>query len=177
MALVQSSFTALILMYSSNFGIKCTKEELEDYVFFWRGIGYLLGIKDEFNICSGNYDETYRVCKEIGYEIVYRSLLKPAPKYETLSTACINGVNLIHKFQMFTRESIIAFGLRFTGLSIPSFTLSWTDELRVWCFKCTIFLIRYMPGFERLTNYMVMRLYRRILSTRYKELSSENATF
>jgi len=177
MALVQAGFMASVVMYPSNFGIKCTKEELEDYVFLWRGIGYLLGIKDQFNICSGNYKETYRLCKEIEYEIVYRGLLKPPAEYDTLSTAYINGVNLLHKFQMFTRESIIAFGLRFTGLYIPSLKLSWTDELRVWCFKCTIFLIRYMPGFERLTNYMVMRLYRRILSTRYKELSSENATF
>src|SRR6218665_2937729 len=64
MALVQAEFMASVLMYPSNFGIKCTKEELEDSVFFWRGIGYLLGIKDQFNICSGNYKETYRLCKE-----------------------------------------------------------------------------------------------------------------
>src|SRR6218665_4155899 len=117
MALVQSSFTALILMYSSNFGIKCTKEELEDYVFFWRGIGYLLGIKDEFNICSGNYDETYRLCKEIEYEIVYRGLLEPPAEFETVKiNAYINAVNFFSRFRLFSKESVIAFTLDHMGL-------------------------------------------------------------
>ena len=169
MAIVQAGFMAAIVTYPSNFGIKCTKEELEDYVFFWRGIGYLLGIKDEFNICSRNYDETYRLCKQIEYEIVYRGLLEPPAEFETLSNAYINGVNLLSRFRLFSRESVIAFALDHMGLSLPSLKLSWGDKLRVQIFRLYTVLIRWTPGFERTLNFFHFIAFRKTLCLVEKE--------
>ena len=58
MALVQSGFFGGIILHPDAFGVHCTDADLDDYVHFWRGIGYLLGIDDRFNLCSGGLEST-----------------------------------------------------------------------------------------------------------------------
>lgn len=176
MTLVQSGFMAVGAMYPSSFGIKCTKEELGDHVFCWRGIGYLLGIKDEYNLCSGNYNEFHRVGKEIEYEIIYRGLLEPPTEFETLADAYVNGINSYFKVKLFTKESIISFTTGSMRLPMPNLKLTWTDSLRCIFYKLVFFSIRWVPGFERLLNCLVMSLFKKILAKEAVELAREKDT-
>jgi len=103
MALVQAGFMAVIIMYPIEFGVKCTVKELKDYIFFWRGVGYLLGIDDAYNICSGDYLETYAVCKEIEVDVFLPGLHQPTEKFALMADAYIDGVNLIMHMQLATK--------------------------------------------------------------------------
>ncbi|KAK2144831.1 hypothetical protein LSH36_726g01021 [Paralvinella palmiformis] len=87
MALVQSGFFAAVIMYPKRFGIRCSRKELEDYIFFWRGIGYLLGVSDEYNLCNGTLDEVYSVCKEIERIVLIPSLMEPPADFEMMANA------------------------------------------------------------------------------------------
>jgi hypothetical protein len=51
MSLVQSGFMGLIVMYPEKLGIRCTPSDLSDYCYFWYGLGHLLGINHENNMC------------------------------------------------------------------------------------------------------------------------------
>jgi hypothetical protein len=174
MALVQFGFVCLVGTYPSSFGIKHTQQESEDYVFFWRGIGYLLGVKDEFNICSENYNDFYRLVKELEKEIVYPGIRDPPSEFETLSNAYIDSVNSLLKFKLFTKEAIIGFTFRIMGLSLPNLKLSWTDLLRILLLRVVFFSIRWVPGFERLCNHLAMWLFWIVLLTQLKEFAREN---
>jgi hypothetical protein len=39
-------------------GVKRRKEDMEAFVHFWRVMGFMLGIKDEYNICTDSLDTT-----------------------------------------------------------------------------------------------------------------------
>lgn len=64
MALTQWAFIGLVILYPKQCGLHpATKDELEDLNYFWRVIGHVMGIEDRFNLCDGNYDETYALHK------------------------------------------------------------------------------------------------------------------
>lgn len=53
MALTQFAFCGLIILYPNHFGFfPKSDEDLICILHFWRCTGYLLGIKDEYNICD-----------------------------------------------------------------------------------------------------------------------------
>lgn len=47
MAVVHTGFFAAILLYPAHFGVRASRPELDDWVFFWRVVGYLFGIDDK----------------------------------------------------------------------------------------------------------------------------------
>ncbi|XP_057339880.1 uncharacterized protein LOC130677222 [Microplitis mediator] len=58
MAVVQGGFVCLVILYPQAIGIHgATDEQLDDFCYVWRCIGYLLGIEDEFNFCRGSFDD------------------------------------------------------------------------------------------------------------------------
>jgi hypothetical protein len=52
MALVQSISITGVITDPDKYGIKCSKDEQEDYIHYWRGLGYLLGLEDKYNVCN-----------------------------------------------------------------------------------------------------------------------------
>lgn len=156
MALVQVGFFGLFVMYPSHFGINCTKEEISDYIFFWRGIGYLMGIQDEFNVAALEYDDVYSICKEVE-KMAYSGLVERPPDFEVLSNAYVKGANLVTTTKPFTREAIIQFSLGASGLESPNWLqCSWLDYFHITGYRFYTFLLRSLPGFESLLNWVHM---------------------
>ncbi|XP_034938174.1 uncharacterized protein [Chelonus insularis] len=58
MASTQCAFVCLMILYPEKFGVhdKC-EEDLEAFCHLWRGLGFLLGIEDEFNFCRGTLED------------------------------------------------------------------------------------------------------------------------
>ena len=73
MSLVQSGFVGFIIMFPWKIGLEDFKTNLEDFVYFWRWIGFFLGIDDENNICINGYEDASDISKQIMNEIVYPS--------------------------------------------------------------------------------------------------------
>ncbi len=52
MAMVQSAFFANFVTFPSRFGGRfCREQELLDLIYFWRVVGYYLGIPDKYVMC------------------------------------------------------------------------------------------------------------------------------
>ncbi|XP_066998727.2 uncharacterized protein [Anabrus simplex] len=55
MAVTQFGFVGLMVLYPSAFGAGgASEEDLEGFVHLWRCIGYMLGIEDRYNFCTGD---------------------------------------------------------------------------------------------------------------------------
>ncbi|XP_041351132.1 uncharacterized protein LOC121370097 [Gigantopelta aegis] len=104
MALVQSGFMGMITMYPESFGLEKNVSRLDDYIYFWRGIGHLLGVSDKNNICNDGYGKAYAVCKEIEHNIVIPALQNPPTDFFKMMNAVIDGLHLFTKYRLFTFE-------------------------------------------------------------------------
>ncbi|KAK6625786.1 hypothetical protein RUM43_006085 [Polyplax serrata] len=55
MSITQFGFVGLAVTYPKSFGIHlASDDDLEAFLHMWRGLGYMLGIKDEYNFCNGD---------------------------------------------------------------------------------------------------------------------------
>ena len=79
MALTQWAFIGILILYPKQCGLHpASKTELEELIYFWRVMGYLNGIEDRFNICVGNYEETYTLFRLI-WEEIYKPIVMANP--------------------------------------------------------------------------------------------------
>lgn len=178
MGIVQAGFMAVAVMYPEKFGIKTTTEELEDYIFFWRGIGYLLGIDDRYNVCGCvSYSETYSICKEIEQKVMLHGFLVDTPEmFLPMADAYITGSNipLGFGFKVHTKESVLLFSMEVIG-SECSYTRNATlrNRIRVFIYKSMCCAIRWLPGFEKLLNYCVRKMCRYSMNLVHKQMRLE----
>lgn len=61
----QFAFIGLIVLHPSQMGFSTEKEEIERLIYFWRVVGYMLGIDDQYNLCSGDYHTVRQACHTI----------------------------------------------------------------------------------------------------------------
>ncbi|XP_045165014.2 uncharacterized protein LOC123528961 [Mercenaria mercenaria] len=155
MGLVQSGFMGSIVMYPDKFGIRCSIDELDDYVYFWRWIGYLLGIKDQFNICIDGYERADAICHAIEQEILIPSLYNPPPQFYPMSEAFTSGFKF---YPVASVKSIIATGFRLVHLKCP-FSVSFADKLRVYFARGFLSFLFYFPSFTYYLNRTIERMY------------------
>ncbi|KAG8201805.1 hypothetical protein JTE90_027286 [Oedothorax gibbosus] len=132
MALTQFSFVGLIFLYPKHVGMHCSREDLECLIHFWRGIGYLLGMEDRYNLCNGNLDETLAVCRDIMEMELKPSVRNASKESSTKSRGIIKAVN---SFIMF---------------------LSWEAMARFWFEKMGLHCDFKMGTYEN-TGYWLMR--------------------
>ncbi|XP_054713465.1 uncharacterized protein LOC129222930 [Uloborus diversus] len=85
MALTQFAFVGLILSHPEHVGIRCSREDLECLIHFWRGVGYMLGVEDRYNLCNGGLDETVAICKNIMESELKPSLLQASKESSSMS--------------------------------------------------------------------------------------------
>lgn len=122
MMLVQSAFIVFPLLYTQQFGIKCSILDLDDYVYFWYGIGHLLGINAEYNICSRGMVQAIYLCKQIQENVIMPNLKNPCEDFYLMSNALVLGWNrylhgtlsvpfVIAFFQSLTNKKRKNFGL------------------------------------------------------------------
>lgn len=58
MVLTQFSFMGFFFISRKELNIQCSDEEMKNLCHFWRVLGHLHGITDEFNLCCESFDET-----------------------------------------------------------------------------------------------------------------------
>ena len=154
MALVQSGFMGMITMYPESFGIERNLSRLDDYVYFWRGIGHLLGISDKNNICNDGYDKAYEICKEIENDIVIPSLQNPPKDFPKMMNAVIDGLHLFTKYRIFTFEVIM---LWIADVYVLERKIGFYDYIRYYFLRSVFFCIRYCGLLRRIVNILILR--------------------
>ena len=141
MGVVLSGFMGGVIMYPRHGGIICSRKNLEDYVYFWYGIGHLLGIESEYNICSSGLDQALAFCKEIEQDIVYRNLKDPPPMYEEMAGHLLQAVTKGRSFTLLTIPVITALSIDL--MEQPQIQrLKPADTVRYYIWKVMLFCIR-----------------------------------
>lgn len=69
-----------------------TAEELENYNHHVRAIGYMLGIKDEFNLCGETFQETLGRIAAIKEDFIKPNVMNPTPEYMDYVRNAVDGM-------------------------------------------------------------------------------------
>lgn len=158
MSLVQCGFIGALVLYPSYFGIHCSEKELDDYIYFWYGVGYALGITDENNICKGGYNQAKKICKEIEEDILIPAMDNPPRQFWPIAQAFVDGMNLGVCFRLFSLEAFLAFS-RDIMLS-PRLSLSFGDYLRNLFLQLLVLSVKYVPGCRNIFNWFICKVFK-----------------
>ncbi|XP_023223792.1 uncharacterized protein LOC111625012 [Centruroides sculpturatus] len=77
MAMTQFAFVGLITLFPTKLAIDWNKEDTECFLHFWRCIGYLLGMEDQYNICKESYQNITSLFNEILEKEIKPNIKKP----------------------------------------------------------------------------------------------------
>lgn len=79
-------------------GIQYTKEDLDAYCHFWRVIGYMLGIKEEYNLCTDDSATTLPRVRAVRSQIYVDALSSPTKTFDKMSRAVVDGLWCFNPF-------------------------------------------------------------------------------
>ena len=159
MALTQAGFIGMIILHPRRCGIRCTESELDDFVYVWRWIGYLLGIQDDYNVCVGGYRQAYTICKAIEMEIILPSLANPPKDYEPMANAFLYGVELATKRRIvYKLKPIVALAFDASGSRIP-FELTLRERFSMLLGYLVDYAMMYVPGVTRVMNFAFEKIF------------------
>ena len=164
MALTQMGFFGTALLLQSKCGLRCSRQEMEDYIYLWRVIGCLLGIKDEYNAAAGNYAETYALVAEFSKNLVESAIYNPSPLFIKMVDTYCDGYNnvLLGGIPVMTRQSTLAHAYSAYGSKRPFNSLSVDDKLRFyWCHVFAFTMSRF-PGFAQLHNIALLKIQKHV---------------
>ncbi|XP_012526470.1 uncharacterized protein LOC105831111 [Monomorium pharaonis] len=123
----QFASMGLIVLYPEQFGIHdASNEDLEAFCHLWRGLGYLLGIEDQYNFCRGSLQDIRQRTKDFIEYWVKPNFRTVTPEWEHM-TMCLNeGVGYIahlNSYKVLLLRLCDIFGLNMPSL-YNSFSLS-----------------------------------------------------
>lgn len=98
MAFTQFAFVGLTVTYPKSFGIHhATDEDLEAFIHLWRGLGFLLGIKDKYNFCNGNLDTVRTRTKDFIDVVIKPAMRDVTAEWEYMTRCLVDGVEFYIK--------------------------------------------------------------------------------
>lgn len=93
MAITQFGFMGFTVLRHKRLGMNCSQEDLDAVVHMWRVLGYLLGIEDQYNLCTDSYEGTVARLNEMFYNVVTPVMYKPPENhFHTMSDAMLSGL-------------------------------------------------------------------------------------
>lgn len=167
MALTQYCFLGLILSYPNRMGAwRATKEDLEGFVHFWRGIGWLLGIEDKYNFCKGTAAETKALCKEVERFVIVPSLSRSSWDNEHMSFSLMDGINMM--VPGLSYPAMFRFLADTLGLSVPLFVrnTSLKHTVQYWVMRLLLHFAFWIPGVVYFFN-LLLKLSLRIVQEKH----------
>ena len=159
-------------MYPKEMGFSSRTEDLDRLIYFWRCIGYMLGIDDEYNLCEGNYQTVRTNCEQIFKHKFIPSLLEMKPESDEMSERII--ISASHYIVLLRHRGLLRYLFGVANLNIPVvldqsenlfyITLKWTMSTLIhYRFFAIILnnLLRfalYQLTFKRFVNLVVKSL-------------------
>lgn len=161
MVLTQWAFVGLLLTFPEECGLHGEdKKILEDINIVWRGIGYMCGIKDDYNMCSESLEETIEMARVI-YQEAYLPVLKVRPKVNPMGYDMgLDVVKAVRSFIIGRASGVVylAYWMRVFGLEEDR-ELSWLEKIRLFAMGLTFkYLTRYKKFTSALDDYSDQRL-------------------
>lgn len=152
----QFASMGLIVLYPEQFGIhNANDEDLEAFCHLWRGLGYLLGIEDQYNFCRGSLEDVRERTKDFIEQWVKPNLRTVTSEWEHMIMSLFEGVDYIahlKNYKVFLLQLCDIFGLSMPRL-YNSFSL-----LEKILYALQKFLFSYMVKLPGVLSFMNAKL-------------------
>lgn len=133
MVVTQFAFVGLMFMHPRAVGVGGTDEHvhrvLSDIAYLWRCVGWMQGIVDEHNMCSGSLEETIalsHVLFENSYKPVMEAVVHPNPKGYEMGQDVMRALSSL--IPGVTGKVVMTFWARTLNLCMPYIgPLSWRE--------------------------------------------------
>lgn len=157
MAGTQFAFMGLMILYPEHFGARdASEEDLEAFCHLWHGLGYLMGIEDQFNFCNGSLQEVRQRSRDFIEHWVKTNFPMVTSEWEHMSMCLFEGISYIIplklNYKIFLYWLCDILGLEMRRL-YDSFSLS--ERLLYNLLKFTVRYLVRLPGVLRLMNAMM----------------------
>jgi hypothetical protein len=150
MACVQLGFVGPIILFGRKVGVKNAEQVLDDYVYFWRCVGYQLGMADEFNPCSLGNPTTRNIAQELIDQVLMPDIAHPPADYTRIAAAYIDGLNLMFLgIPVMSVASTLAFTYWGLGHRVPWSGLSLADKCRYLFLRLVALMLVLLPPYRR----------------------------
>lgn len=188
LAFTQFGFVGFMLLDAEHLGIK-DRKYYEGSVHLWRTIGYMLGISDEFNLCTDSWETTKPRLILVRDEIYKPALENTSPEFQQMTRAMISSMLSIiptltvDSFIFFTKRLAKCEGYEFFNRDFPngkriegrkqhyenlsfidkfsiSYSLFFSDILYKCCFIRICMNIKTRIGFEILRIFPIISFLR-----------------
>ncbi|XP_071558739.1 uncharacterized protein [Temnothorax nylanderi] len=140
MGATQFAFVGMILLHPNELGIDASDEDLEAFCHTWRGIGYLLGMEDEYNFCRGNLQEIKQRSRDFIDVWVRPYLRQVTPEWEHMLRCVAEGER--YYISRFTFKTLLLFVTNLLNIDMPRVRHTLTYFERFY-FTLQRFMFRY----------------------------------
>ncbi|CRK89888.1 CLUMA_CG003620, isoform A [Clunio marinus] len=113
------------LLFPERFGIVGSREQFEAFNHFWRLIGYMLGIKDEFNCCEETLEGTRNRLEAIRKDLLLPSLEFPSNEFESYTKTAVEGMWYFNPLD--NNYKVLMFIVK-RALKVPGYFYFWSEN-------------------------------------------------
>lgn len=156
MMLTQYAFVGLVFSHPRMVGLWWVSEEEErSFAHFWRGIGWLLGMDDRYNLCSGSVEEIRDLCLEIESEVLLVTLSEASRSFDKMSEALMRGINFVIPFVSY--PAMLLYLASAINLDVPSLRrgIKWSNYLQYLLMNFVFGFVFLVPGFISCFNCLI----------------------
>ncbi|CRK90141.1 CLUMA_CG003857, isoform A [Clunio marinus] len=101
MAITQFGFMGFVVLSQKQLGIQGSAKDLEDFCYFWKVLGTLVGIRDEYNLCCETFEETRERLEIVQHEFFTPNLTNPPNEFEIMTKYIVNGLRCFDPFDSY----------------------------------------------------------------------------
>lgn len=92
MVITQYGFMGFTLNNKKQVGFHASQEQINDYCHFWKVLGCLVGIRDEYNLCCDTLEETMERLEVVRQEFLFPAHLSPPRDFAQMARYVANGM-------------------------------------------------------------------------------------
>ncbi|XP_063704779.1 uncharacterized protein LOC134834143 isoform X2 [Culicoides brevitarsis] len=173
MAFTQFAFMGFFVLKRRELGLIYDEYDLDAFCHFWRVLGYMLGIKDEYNICKETFRETEDRLEAIRSQIYRPYIQKCTQDFITMTKDLIEGFWCFNP--MLDYDSFMYFVKYLTGIEEYSYwsstgsrnikSLNWYSRLilyllvTVHCVLLDFWIFRMYYNFQILYSEFLIKYF------------------
>ncbi|XP_025269874.1 uncharacterized protein LOC105252460 [Camponotus floridanus] len=166
----QFACMGLIVLYPEQFGIyNVSDEDLEAFCHLWRGLGYLLGIQDQYNFCRGSLQEIRQRTEDFIEHWVKPNLSTVTAEWEHMSISLYEGNGVISYFDNY--KVFLLYLCDIFKLNMPRLynSLSFCERMTYVLLKFLLLFFMKLPGVFPIMNAMFHKKLNQAANFKLKE--------
>ncbi|XP_025265761.1 uncharacterized protein LOC105254238 isoform X1 [Camponotus floridanus] len=166
----QFACMGLIVLYPEQFGIyDASDEDLEAFCHLWRGLGYLLGMQDQYNFCRGSLQDIRQRIEDCIEYWVKPNLRTVTAEWEHMTLCLYEGIAAISSLSSY--KVFLLYLCDIFKLKMPRLysSLNFWDRIVYVLLKFQFLYLTKLPGVFPVMNAMFHKDLNRAANFGFKE--------